>query len=238
MPTVASILAELKAKAAQNFRATYVRHGMPPDRTLGVSTANMKAIAKSLKKQQALALSIYDTGIFEAMYLAGMIADGAQMSRAHLQAWAEAAAGMPMIFEYTVPWVTVENADGPALAAKWVTSKKEHIAAAGWATYSGLVATVPDDKLDLRTLEALLKEIPAKIKSAPNRVRAAMNSFVIAVGTYVAPLQKQVLATAKALGTVEVDVGDTACEIPVAAERIAKAQMSGRAGVKRKTIRC
>ena len=58
------------------------------------------------------------------------------------------------------------------------------------------------------------------------------------LGTYVAPLLKQANAVAKQLGAVAVDVGDTACEIPLATERIAKAHASGRAGVKRKTMRC
>jgi hypothetical protein len=65
-----------------------------------------------------------------------------------------------------------------------------------------------------------------------------MNSFVIAVGSHVAPLLEKAIAVAEKLGDVEVDVGDTACEIPNARERIAKIQASGRAGVKRKTIRC
>jgi 3-methyladenine DNA glycosylase AlkD len=237
MPTLAPVMADLKSKASEKTRATYIRHGAPPDLTLGVSVADMKLIVKTIKKQQTLACELYATGIFDAMYLAGMVADGAQLTPAQLQSWAEGAAGMPMIFEYTVPWVALESPSPSALAAKWIASKKEHIAAAGWCTYSGLVATAPDAELDLPAIEALLKSIPAKINSAPNRVRSTMNSFVIAAGTYVAPLLKQATAVAKQLGAVAVDVGDTACEIPVASDRIAKAHASGRTA-KRKTMRC
>ncbi len=49
------------------------------------------------------------------MYLAGLVADGSQMTKKQLNAWAESAAGMQMIAEYTVPWVAVENADGREL---------------------------------------------------------------------------------------------------------------------------
>jgi hypothetical protein len=45
------------------------------------------------------------------MYLAGMVADGSQMSKKQLNGWAEGAVNLQMISEYTVPWVTVENAD-------------------------------------------------------------------------------------------------------------------------------
>ncbi|HEY4355864.1 MAG TPA: DNA alkylation repair protein [Acidobacteriaceae bacterium] len=237
MPTAATIMAELKAKASEKTRATYIRHGAPANRTLGVSVADMKLIAKTIKKQQALACEIYDTGIFDAMYLAGIVADGAQLSTKQLQTWTDATAGMPMISEYTVPWVAVENPEGRALAVKWVTSKKEHVASAGWCTYSGLVATTPDNALDLDEIETLLKKIPTQIQAAANRARYTMNGFVIAVGVHVGPLLKQAMATAKAIGNVSVDVGDTACEVPVAVERIEKVRAGGRAA-KRKTIRC
>ena len=238
MLTVSSVVAELKSRSAENIRAIYLRHGAPPDATLGVKTADMKTVAKSMRKQQALACELYETGIFEAMYLAGMVADGSQLTRAQLEGFAEQAAGRPMIYEYTIPWLTVENAHGRELALKWIQSGKEHIAAAGWCTLSGLVAITPDEKLDVREIERVLESIPGRIKKAPNRARAAMNSFVIAVGTYVTPLLKKAIAVAEKLGDVDVDVGETECEIPNARDRIQKAQGSGRAGVKRKTIRC
>jgi hypothetical protein len=65
-----------------------------------------------------------------------------------------------------------------------------------------------------------------------------MNNFVIAVGTYVAPLSKQAKAAARQIGVVTVDMGDTACEVPLATASIAKADATGKAGKKRKTIRC
>jgi hypothetical protein len=54
----------------------------------------------------------------------------------------------------------------------------------------------------------------------------------------VTPLLKKAIAVAEELGDVDVDCGETECEVPNARERIAKTQASGRAGVKRKTIRC
>ncbi len=238
MATVSTVLADLKSKAAENIRAIYLRHGAPPDHTLGTKTADMKMLARAIRKQQALACELYKTGVFEAMYLAGLVADGSLLSPSQLDAFAEMAAGRPMIYECTVPWLAVENPHARDLARQWIQSDKEHIAAAGWCTWSGIVTVTPDEQLDLAEIERLLESIPTKIAQAPNRVRATMNSFVIAVGSHVAPLLEKAIAVAEKLGDVEVDVGDTACEIPNARERIAKIQASGRAGVKRKTIRC
>jgi 3-methyladenine DNA glycosylase AlkD len=205
---------------------------------LGVSVADLKVVAKSIKGQQALACELYATGIMDAMYLAGMVADGSKLTREQLIAWAEGAAKMQMISEYTIPWVTVENPQGRALALQWIKSKKEHVAAAGWSSYSGLVSTLPDDQLDLAEIEGLLDTVVKQIGSAPGRVRYTMNTFVICVGGYVKPLSKRAKAVAKQIGVVSVEMGETGCQVPSALDYIAKMEARGKLGVKKKTIRC
>jgi 3-methyladenine DNA glycosylase AlkD len=238
MPTVASVMAELKKKGTEKTRKIYARHGMATDNMFGVSVADLKVIAKTIKRQQALACELYATGNMDAMYLAGMVADGSQMTSKQLNEWAEGAANLQMIAEYTVPWVTAENPNGRDLAMQWIKSKKEHVASSGWCTYSGLVGTKPDDALDLAEIEGLLGTIVKGIKGAQNRVRYTMNGFIIAVGSYVKPLSKQAKATARQIGVVSVDVGETACNVPLATAYIEKMEAAGRAGQKRKTIRC
>jgi len=238
MPTATSIMAELKSKGKEQTRKIYARHGMDPARILGVSTADMKAIAKTIKGQQALACELYATGIMEAMYLAGMVTDGAKLTRDQLNQWAEGADGLQMIAEYTVPWLAVDNPNGRALALKWMKSKKEHIAAAGWSTYCGLVSLLPDEELDLEEIQSLLDTAVKQAHTTPNRVRYTMNTFVISVGSYVKPLLKQAKAAARQIGAVKVDMGETACKVPLATECIEKIEAMGRVGQKKKPIRC
>jgi 3-methyladenine DNA glycosylase AlkD len=236
--TVESVVSELRAKGSQKTRAIYARHGMAAERTLGVSVADMKAIAKKLRGKQELALRLYATRIMEAQYLAGMVADGKKLTRKQLDAWAEGSAGMQMVSEYTVPWVAVEGPVARECALKWIESKKEHVAAAGWSTWAGLVATKPDDELDLSELKELLARVVRSIHNAQNRVRYTMNLFVISVGAYVQPLLAEAKAAAKKIGDVSVDVGNTACQVPVATAYIARVEKMGRVGKKRKTMRC
>jgi 3-methyladenine DNA glycosylase AlkD len=238
MPTKDSILADLKSKGKESARKIYARHGMAPDRVYGVSVADLKLIAKTIKKQQALALELYATGIMDAMYLAGMVADGSQMTRKQLNDWAHGAAHMQMIAEYTVPWVAVESPHGRELALEWIQSDKEHVASAGWCTLSGLVATLPDTSLDAKEIESLLATVVKGIHSAQNRVRYTMNGFIISVGSYVKPLSEAANAAAQKIGAVTVEMGETACKVPLATEYIQKIESAGRLGQKRKTIRC
>lgn len=237
MSKLDQVMKALEAKGSEQTRKTFMRHGAAGDNLYGVKVGDMKVIAKTIKKEQDLALLLYGTGNYDAMYLAGMVADGAQMTKKQLESWARDA-DWQMISEYTVPWVAAESPHGRELALKWIGAKKEHVAAAGWNTYSGLVTTVPDDELDQEEIISLLKRVEREIGAAPNRVKYCMNGFVIAVAAYVTPLAAKAKATAKKLGKVDVDVGDTACKVPVAVEYIEKIEKAGRAGKKRKTIRC
>ena len=237
MNTVSQVLTALKKKGNPARIHVYANHGAPADSLYGVSVADMKVIAKAIKGKQELAYELYDTGNGDAMYLAGMVADGSQMTKRLLDRWAKSASWQ-MISEYTVPWVASESKHGRALALQWMKSRKESVASSGWNTYSGIVAVTPDDELDLDEVGDLLADVEESINSAANRVRYTMNGFVIAVGAYVRPLAKEAKALARKLGKVEVEMGGTSCKVPRATEAIAKVEKTGRAGKKRKTIKC
>jgi 3-methyladenine DNA glycosylase AlkD len=236
--SVQSILAELKSKGNEKTRQIYARHGLAPERTFGVSIADLKIIAKTIKGQQLLACQLYETGKMEAMYLAGLVADGSQLTKTQLQTWAASASDLRMISEYTVPWLAVENPHARELAFTWIKSPEEHLASCGWCTYSGLLATRADETLDMAEIQLLLDTIVKEIAQAQNRVRYTMNNFVIATGTYVTPLLQQAKSAARKLGAVTVNMGDTACKVPLATVTIEKNEAAVKTGGKRKTIRC
>lgn len=237
MKTLAQVMSALKQKGTPQRIELFAKHGAPAGAMFGVSVADMKVIAKQVKGQQELALELYETGNGDARYLAGMVADGSQMTKRVLDRWAKQA-NWQMISEYTVPWVATESEHGRALALAWMDSKQESVATSGWNTYSGLVAVTADEELDLAEIQGLLERVEREIDGAQNRVRYTMNGFVIAVGCYVKALAKQAKALAKKLGKVDVDQGGTACKVPLATEMIVKVEQAGRLGKKRKTIKC
>ena len=236
MPTLKQVMTELKSLGTEQTLKTYARHGITED-TFGVKVGDLKKVFKKIKGDQQLALDLYETGNYDAMYLAGMVADGSKMTRKQIEDWAKNAK-WPAIAYTTISWIATESPHAQTLAAKWIKSRNPHIATSGWTTYSGIVTTTDDADLDLNLLRDLLKLIESKIATAKNRVRYAMNGFVISVGCYVAPLTDAARKTAKAIGTVEVDMGDTACKVPDATAYIDKVESMNRIGKKRKTIRC
>jgi 3-methyladenine DNA glycosylase AlkD len=233
---VADVMAELKRLGSEQQRKTYRNHGARGE-MFGVKVGDLKVVAKKIKGDQGTALDLYKTRNLDAMYLAGLVADGAKMSRKDLNAWAKAAS-WSMISEYTVPWVAAESPFGRELALEWMESSEHSVACAGWNTYAGLAAIKPDAELDLKEIEELMERVVKEVHQAPNRVRYCMNNFVIAVGTSVKPLLARAKAAAKRIGKVDVDMGGTACKVPGALETIAKVESMGRIGTKRKTVKC
>lgn len=235
MNRVAEILEELRNAADESTKRTLLRHGAT-EPVFGVKVQELKKIQKRLKRDHDLALELYATGNSDAMYLASLICEPAQMTKADLQRWVKAARWS--MLEGAVAWAAAESRFGWELGLQWIKSPKEKIAATGWATLSSLVAIKPDSELDIDELRRLLLSVAHSIEQAAGPVAYAMNGFVIAVGSYVAELTETAKAVSRQIGQVSVDMGDTACKVPNALEYIDKVAALGRIGKKRKTAYC
>jgi 3-methyladenine DNA glycosylase AlkD len=234
--TAEEIVKQLEALGTEGYKKILRNHGVQ-EPFFGVKIEELKKIQKQVKRDYQLALDLYDTGIYDARYLAGLIADDLKMTKKDLRHWL-ATANCGALCSYTVPWVAAESKHGRELALEWIESKKEDVASAGWQTLCGLVAIKDDAELDLSELKKLLQRVEKTIHKAPNNVRYVMNSFVIAVGSYVKALTDLALRTAAKIGQVSVDMGNTACKVPLATEYIQKVQKRGTIGKKRKTVKC
>ncbi len=234
--TADEIVKELKSLGTDAYKHVLRNHCIP-EPFFGVKIEDMKKIQKRIKKDYQLARDLYDTGIYDAMYLAGLIADDLKMTKKDLRHWLDKA-NCQALCEYTVPWVASESRYGHELALEWIESEQENVAVAGWATLSSLVAIKDDTELDLAELKQLLERVGKAIHQQPNGVRYVMNGFVIAVGSYVRGLTELALKTAAKIGPVSVDMGGTACKVPYAPEYIQKVQKRGTIGKKRKTAKC
>ena len=234
--TAKQILAELKPQGSEGYVRILRNHGVTGP-VYGVKIEYMKKIVKREKKNYQLALDLYDTGVYDAMYLAGLIADETKMTKKDLNHWL-ANSNSDMLCGYTVPWVASESKHGRELGLEWIESKKPGVAAAGWSTLGCLVAVKDNADLNILELKKLLQRVQNTIHDQPDRVRASMNHFVIALGIYVKPLGDAAIACAEKIGKVKVDVGDTNCKIPFAPEYIQKGIKRNPTGKKRETARC
>ncbi len=234
--TTKEILSELEECGNEQTKCTYLKHGAK-EPLFGVKVQDLKKILKKTKKNHELSLELYATGNYDAMYLAGLMADEKQITKEQLELWV-GQAYWSYLSEYTVPWVAAETEYGFELGLKWIQSDIETVASAGWGTLAYFAAVHKDEKLDTKAYIKLLDTVEKEIHGAQNRVRYTMNGFVISVGTYVEVLTEKSKEVAKKIGKVIVDVGGTACKVPLAIDFIDKVIARGRIGVKRKTARC
>lgn len=229
------ILDEIRSLGRESYKKVILNHGAT-EPCYGVKIEELKKIQKRIKKDYTLSLALYDTGVYDAMYLAGLIADPARMTRADLQHWMDKAS--PPLTGFTVAGVAADSPLGWDVGLAWIESEKELESATGWATLAGWVSTRDDKQLDLPGLKGLLQRVQKEIHRAPNKTRYQMNGFVIAVGCSVRALTELALQLGEKIGPVTVDMGNTACQVPWAPDYIRKVEKRGTIGKKRKSARC
>lgn len=87
------ILRELRTLGSERYKRTLMANYGVREPCFGVKIGDMKGIRKRIKEDYQLALDLYGTGNYDAMYLAGLIADDARMTKDDLQRWVEQAYG-------------------------------------------------------------------------------------------------------------------------------------------------
>jgi 3-methyladenine DNA glycosylase AlkD len=212
----ATALAELERCGSEKTRKTYRRHGVLGDQ-FGVSYADLKALKKAIKTDQALAESLWASGNHDARILATMIADPKAIARKALESWSRDPDNYVLMD--AVAGVVAASPHGRALMEKWVASDTEWLGSAGWSVLGRLAGT---SELTDQEAEAYLETIRTTIHTQKNRVRHSMNMALIALGLRNPAFQAKVMEAAKAIGRVEVDHGDTDCKTPDAVGYILK----------------
>ena len=75
------VIAELRMRASEKYKANVVRMGIPEQYSLGVSTAEIRSLAKKMQKSNELALGLWVTGYHEARLLAVLLMDPKAMTK-------------------------------------------------------------------------------------------------------------------------------------------------------------
>jgi 3-methyladenine DNA glycosylase AlkD len=230
------IMQELEKLGSEQTKQIYMNHGVK-EPYFGVKIGDLKKLVKYVKKDHELALQLFNSGNHDAMYLAGLSINPKLISKETLLDWAKKAYWY-IIAEYTVAGVAAESDYALELAREWMKSEEEMVAVCGWNTYANYLSITPDEKLDLAEIKTLLTQVKNTIHEERNRVRYVMNGFVLSIGCYVLELKEEAKQVAEYIGKVHVDVGNTACKVPLATDYIKKVEEKNRVGMKRKTCIC
>ena len=85
-----SVMSELEALGTPRTKKSYLSRGVTESLS-GAATGAMKPLKKQIGVDRAHADELWDTGNYDAMYLAGMVAHVAAMSEADFEWWIDGA---------------------------------------------------------------------------------------------------------------------------------------------------
>lgn len=233
---VDSVMRELEALGTAHTKRSYLSRGIR-EPLFGVATGAMKPLKKRIGVDQELANELWDTGNFDAMYFAGMIADLRVMTEADFEYWIDGAYSS-MLSDFVVAVTLAESELALSIADRWIRSDDENRASAGWACYEWLLGWRPDSYFEIDSLRDLLELAVVTLRQATLRVARAANGFIVAVGVSYLPLHDEALRLAETVGVVKVDAEGEQKTLASAADQIRKAAEKGRLGFKRRAVRC
>jgi len=225
------VMQELEALGKERTKKMYMSNGAH-EPLFGVATGAMKPIAKKIKIDQALAEELYATGNYDAMYFAGIIADPKAMTVEDFNRWMEAAY-FYMLSDYVVAVTLAEAPIAQEVADAWIASGEELKMSAGWSCYCWLLGNRKDSEFSESKLANMLDVVKNTIHDVPERTKSAMNNFLYTVAISYVPLHEQAVATAQAIGPVEMKRDNKKSTQLNAYETIQKEIERGRIGFKR-----
>ena len=177
--TADEILKYLRSLANPDNVAGMARFGINPDNTLGVSIPNLRALARQVGHDHALAQELWDSGVHEARILAALIDRPNQVSEAQMEAW---------VLDFD-SWDVCDQVCSNLFdrtsfawdkAHAWSTRPEEFVRRAGFVLMAALATH--DKKAGDEQFTALFPRMVAAANDERNFVRKAVNWALRGVG--------------------------------------------------------
>ncbi|MCE3005785.1 MAG: DNA alkylation repair protein [Rickettsiales bacterium] len=169
-PTVESVMAALRGKGSATHREHAARVGISAVESFGVSTAEVRRMARAIGRNHPLALDLWKTSAHEARLMAVLIADPLQMDTASLDAWLEDIGSWDLCDHFcTALACTSPQAEG--LVFRWAADSRLYVRRAALATIACLA--VHRDDLDPDTFTRFLETIRRLAEDDRPHVRKA-----------------------------------------------------------------
>jgi 3-methyladenine DNA glycosylase AlkD len=192
--TLNETLKQLKALGNETTRAHNTKHGAG-DNQFGVKHGDIRALAKKIKANHELALSLWETGNVDAQLLAILLIKPRDLSRDQLDRMVRSGK-FAHVADWLNSYVVKQHADREALRQEWMATDDRWAARAGWSLTAGRVVKSPEG-LDLATL---LDRIESEMGNADPVVQWTMNSTLAEIGIHSPKLRKRAIAIGERLG--------------------------------------
>jgi len=189
------VMARLRALANTDNVAGMARYGITPKtEVLGISVYTVRDIAKAIKRDHALAMRLWDSGVHEARLLAGMIADPAQMTPGEMDSWAMTFDSWDIV-DQTCSNLFDRTPFAHQKACEWAARDEEFVKRAGYVMMAALA--VHDKEAPDTAFEAFFPAIVAGATDERNYVKKAVNWALRNIGKRNPALNRAAIALAE-----------------------------------------
>ena len=187
-------LKQLKALGDAKVKAWNAKSGAGKDQ-FGVALGDIRALAKKIKTDHALAVSLWETGNVDAQFLAALLIQPQKLSAKEMDRMVRSISFV-RVADWLISYVVRQHPDKEKLRQDWMAADDRWTARAGWDLTSERVAKSPDG-LDL---PALLDRIESEMADAKPEVQWTMNSTLATIGIHFPKHRKRAIAIGEKLG--------------------------------------
>ncbi len=208
--TYDEVIAQLKARRNEQVYKQNAKHGAG-DNQFGVTTGDIRAIAKEIKSDPALAEELWKSGIIDAMMLATLIMKPKLLSVKDLDRLVGSVT-YAHVADYLSTNVIKLHPEREAQRERWMNSEHDFTARIGWSLTTTRVFKDPEG-LDI---PALLDRIEAEMRDAPPARQWPMNHCLAEIGINFPEYRERAMAIGEKLGVLRDYPVSKGCTSPFA----------------------
>jgi len=192
--TLEETLRQLESLSNEGMRAYNSKNGAG-DKQFGVKHGDIRVLAKKIKADHKLAMSLWETGNIDAQYLAILLIKPKDLSAKEVDRLVRSVT-FAWVAEWLNSYVVKQHPDKETLRQEWMATDHRWAARAGWSLTAERVVKSPDG-LDP---SALLDRIESEMGNADPVVQWTMNSALAEIGIHFPKLRKRAIAIGEKLG--------------------------------------
>jgi len=192
--TVDQALKQLKALGNEKVRAQNTKQGAGKDQ-FGVSLGDIRTLAKKIKTDHPLALSLWQTGNVDAQFLATLLIQPKKLSAKEMDRMVRSISFV-RVADWLISYVVRQHPDKEAFRQEWMKADDRWASRAGWDLTAERVAKNPAG-LDV---PALLARIESELANAVPEVQWTMNNTLAAIGIHFPKHRKRAIAIGEQIG--------------------------------------
>ena len=192
--TVKETLEQLEALGNAKVRSQNAKSGAGANQ-FGVSLGDIRSVAKQIKTNHPLAVSLWETGNVDAQFLATLLIQPKKLSAAEMDRMVRSVSFV-RVADWLNAYVVRQHPDKETLRQQWMNTDDRWAARAGWDLTAERVGKNPDG-LDVA---ALLDRIETEMAGADPAVQWTMNNTLATIGIHFPKHRKRAIAIGEKLG--------------------------------------